>query len=66
MYGELPLAKILPDVPKTGAEWIDLWPRRHGNQREQVAEMGEEKFARPFEQSPYHTVTDATNMEQST
>ena len=45
MYGELPLAEILPDVPKTGAKWIDLWPRKHGNQREQVTEMGEEKFA---------------------
>ncbi len=45
MYGELPLAEILPDVPRTGAELIDLWPRKHGNQREQVAEMGDEAFA---------------------
>ena len=45
MYGELPLAEILPDVRKTGAESIDIWPRKHGKQREQVAEMGEEKFA---------------------
>lgn len=45
MYGELPLAEILPEVEKTGAEFLDLWPRRHGNQREQVAEMGEEAFA---------------------
>lgn len=44
MYGELPLAKILPRVRETGAEFIDLWPRKHGNQREQVAEMGEEAF----------------------
>ncbi len=45
MYGELPLAEILPDVPKTGAKFIDIWPRKHGNQREQVAEMGVEPFA---------------------
>ena len=45
MYGELPLAEILPDVGKTGAGSIDIWPRKHGNQREQVDEMGEEKFA---------------------
>ncbi len=45
MYGELPLAEILPDVRKTGARHLDLWPRKHGNQREQVDEMGEEKFA---------------------
>ena len=45
MYGELPLAEILPDVPKTGATHIDIWPRKHGNQREQVEEMGGEAFA---------------------
>jgi len=45
MYGELPLAEILPDVKKTGASHIDLWPRKHGNQREQVDEMGIDAFA---------------------
>ncbi len=45
MYGELPLAEILPDVRRTGAAHIDIWPRRHGNQREQMEEMGHEKFA---------------------
>jgi sugar phosphate isomerase/epimerase len=44
MYGELPLAEILPDVRKTGAEWIDIWPRVHGNQREQMEAMGHEAF----------------------
>ena len=39
-----PWAEIIPDVPKTGAPSIDIWPRRHGNQREQVDEMGEEAF----------------------
>lgn len=44
MYGGLPLAEILPEVPKTGAEFIDIWPKKHGTQREQVEEMGHEAF----------------------
>jgi sugar phosphate isomerase/epimerase len=44
MYGELSLDEILPEVKKTGATCIDLWPRKHGNQREQVDEMGVETF----------------------
>jgi len=45
MYGTLPLKIILPEVAKTGADTIDIWPRVHGNQREQMEEMGHEKFA---------------------
>lgn len=45
MYGEMPLDVILPEVPKTGAESIDIWCRVHGNQREQITEMGDEAFA---------------------
>jgi len=44
MYGTLPLKDILPEVAKTGADTIDIWPRVHGNQREQIKEMGHEKF----------------------
>ncbi len=44
MYGETPLAEILPEVKKTGATAIDIWPRVHGNQREQLDELGEQKF----------------------
>lgn len=50
MYGELPLAEILPDVGKTGATHIDIWPRKHGNQREQVEEMGVAAFAGMLEE----------------
>lgn len=46
MYGDLKLAEILPEVPRTGATYIDLWPRRHGTQREQVEEMGHEAFGK--------------------
>jgi len=45
MYGELPLADILPEVRKAGARHIDIWPRKHGNQREQMEEMGHDAFA---------------------
>ena len=45
MYGELPLSEILPEVHKTGATEIDIWPRVHGNQREQAEEMGFDVFA---------------------
>jgi len=46
MYGRLPLRKILPEVTKTGADTIDIWPRVHGNQREQVEAMGHEAFSK--------------------
>lgn len=45
MYGYAELAEILPEVKRTGAQAIDLWPLVHGNQREQLDEIGEEKFA---------------------
>lgn len=51
MYGDLNLAEILPEVSKSGAEYIDLWPRRHGTQREQVEEMGHEAFAALLEKT---------------
>ena len=45
MYGTTPLAEILPEVRKTGATHIDVWPRAHGNQREQMDAMGLDAFA---------------------
>ena len=45
MYGYESLDVILPEVAKTGATSIDIWPKVHGNQREQLDELGEEKFA---------------------
>jgi sugar phosphate isomerase/epimerase len=49
MYGELPLAEILPEVAQIGASAIDIWPKPHGNQREQLAELGEDRFAELLE-----------------
>jgi sugar phosphate isomerase/epimerase len=48
MYGYTKLEEILPEVAKVGAKAIDIWPKVHGNQREQLDEMGEEKFAELF------------------
>lgn len=43
LYGTFPLAEILPEVAKTGATSIDLWPKPHGGQREEVDALGIEK-----------------------
>lgn len=45
MYGTTSLAEIVPEVEKIGSEKIDIWPRVHGDQREQVESMGNEAFA---------------------
>lgn len=45
LYGGLPLADILPEVAKVGAEGIDIWCKVHGTQREQIDAMGDEAFA---------------------
>ncbi|MYE90298.1 sugar phosphate isomerase/epimerase [Candidatus Poribacteria bacterium] len=45
MYGTLPLAEIVPEAKKIGSDRIDIWPRVHGDQREQVESMGNDAFA---------------------
>jgi len=45
MYGTTPLAEVLPEVKKTGATHIDIWPLKHANHREQAEEMGLDRFA---------------------
>jgi sugar phosphate isomerase/epimerase len=45
LYGYQKVDKIFPEVHKTGATAIDVWPKIHGNQREQLADLGEDKFA---------------------
>ncbi len=44
LYGYTDVREILPEVAKTHAEHIDLWPRVHGSQREQLDEIGESGF----------------------
>ncbi|QDV43066.1 Xylose isomerase-like TIM barrel [Stieleria neptunia] len=45
MYGYTPLAEILPEAEKIGASGIDIWPKVHGDQREQLDALGEDRFA---------------------
>ncbi|QDV68656.1 Xylose isomerase-like TIM barrel [Rosistilla carotiformis] len=45
MYGYAAVAEILPEVAKTGSVALDIWPKAHGDQREQLDAMGEEAFA---------------------
>jgi sugar phosphate isomerase/epimerase len=45
MYGYTAVGEIVPEVAKIGATALDIWPKVHGNQREQLDEMGEETFA---------------------
>ncbi len=54
MYGYQYVGEILPEVRKTGAVAIDIWPKVHGNQREQLTDLGEEKFASMLKQ---HDIT---------
>ena len=44
MFGQLPLKTILPEVGRTGATSLDLWPKQHGSQREEAQAMGWESF----------------------
>lgn len=44
MYGYMYLGEILPEISKCGATHIDLWPKKHGNQREQLQDFGEDLF----------------------
>lgn len=50
LYGYTALPEIIPEVAKTGATAIDIWPMVHGNQREQLDELGEGKFAALLQQ----------------
>jgi len=45
LYGRMRLEEILPEVRKTGTKYLDLWPERHANQREQMEALGHERFA---------------------
>jgi sugar phosphate isomerase/epimerase len=50
MYGSLSLAEILPEVKKGGATGIELWPKKHGTQREELDALGLEKFSAMLKQ----------------
>ena len=43
------IGEILPEVAKCGATAIDIWPKRHGNQREPLDDIGEDTFGAMLE-----------------
>ena len=45
LYGTMALDTIVPEMAKTGATHLDLWPAPHGDQREQMETMGHDAFA---------------------
>lgn len=44
LFGYQYLGEVLPQVAATGATAIDIWPKVHGNQREQLDGLGEQRF----------------------
>ena len=49
LYGTATLPEILPEVAKTGATSIDLWPRPHGTQRDEIESRGVEQVQQLLE-----------------
>lgn len=45
LYGYMDLGSVVPEVAKTGSAALDIWPKVHGSQREQLDDLGEERFA---------------------
>lgn len=45
LYGDMKLAEILPEVPKTGCVGLDIWGKPHGTQREELDEIGVDTLA---------------------
>jgi len=45
LYGYTDVGDVAGEVRKTGAATLDIWPKVHGNQREQLDAMGEARFA---------------------
>jgi sugar phosphate isomerase/epimerase len=44
MYGNIDIAKIISELPRTGAEFLDLWCRPWVNHRDELDTMGTRNF----------------------
>lgn len=51
LYGQLPLATILAEAKRGGFATLDVWPKVHGAQREEVEALGHDKFAEMLRES---------------
>lgn len=49
MYGDTALATVLEQCAKLKTQHLDVWPRRHGTQREQLDELGKAKVIQMLE-----------------
>jgi sugar phosphate isomerase/epimerase len=49
LYGDLPLAQVLPEVAATGSLGLDIWCKPHGSQREDMDSMGLDTAVALFE-----------------
>lgn len=45
LFGKMRLEEVVPEVRKTGTEWLDIWPEVHANHREQMDALGRDRFA---------------------
>lgn len=54
LYGYASIESILLEAPKLHCASIDLWPRVHGDQREQLDAMGEEAFQKLLDKHNLH------------
>jgi sugar phosphate isomerase/epimerase len=45
LYGDLPLAEIVPEIARSGAQGLDIWGKPHGTQREELDEIGADAVA---------------------
>ena len=50
LYGNLPLAQVLPEIARSGSIGLDLWGKVHATHREEVDAMGEETFSALLEE----------------
>jgi sugar phosphate isomerase/epimerase len=44
LYGDMPVAEVIPQVSRLRCDSLDIWPKIHATQREQVTAMGDEAF----------------------
>lgn len=54
MYGTAALSDILPEAKKTGARSVTIWPKVHGDQREQIEAMGHDAFITMMKKHQLH------------
>jgi len=44
MYGDISIETVIAETPKTGSTALDVWPKKHGTQREQMDALGHDKI----------------------